>query len=52
MAHSMNLKVIAESVETKEQMQKLEEMGCDEMQGFIFSKPVPAEQIPFILRNE
>lgn len=50
LAHNMNLKVIAESVETEEQMKKLEELGCDEMQGFLFSKPLPPHQIPSLIK--
>src|SRR6185503_7041623 len=43
LAHSMKLKVVAEGVETKEQSRLLRLLSCDEMQGFLFSKPVPAE---------
>jgi len=43
LAHSMKLKVVAEGVETEEQSRQLLSLGCDEMQGFLFSKPVPAE---------
>ncbi|HSP56596.1 MAG TPA: EAL domain-containing protein, partial [Dehalococcoidia bacterium] len=42
MAHSLNLVVTAEGVETTEQLTFLRETGCDEFQGYIFSKPVPA----------
>jgi diguanylate cyclase (GGDEF)-like protein/PAS domain S-box-containing protein len=44
MAHSMKLKVIAEGVETKSQLTFLRERGCDELQGFYFSKPLPAAE--------
>jgi PAS domain S-box-containing protein/diguanylate cyclase (GGDEF)-like protein len=43
LAHSLKLKVVAEGVETEEQSRLLRLMGCDEMQGFLFSKPVPSE---------
>jgi PAS domain S-box-containing protein/diguanylate cyclase (GGDEF)-like protein len=43
LAHSLNLKVVAEGVETDEQSRLLRLLGCDEMQGFVFSKPVPSE---------
>jgi diguanylate cyclase (GGDEF)-like protein/PAS domain S-box-containing protein len=43
LAHSMKLKVVAEGVETEEQERLLRVLGCDEMQGFLFSKAVPAE---------
>jgi diguanylate cyclase (GGDEF)-like protein len=42
LAHSLKLKVVAEGVETQEQRQLLTLMACDEMQGFLFSKAVPA----------
>jgi diguanylate cyclase (GGDEF)-like protein len=43
LAHAMKLKVVAEGVETDEQSRLLRLLGCDEIQGFLFSKPVPAE---------
>jgi EAL domain-containing protein (putative c-di-GMP-specific phosphodiesterase class I) len=42
LAHSLNLKVVAEDVETEEQSRLLWLLSCDEMQGFLFSKLVPA----------
>lgn len=41
MAHSLDMNVIAEGVETKEELTLLEEYGCDEIQGYYFSKPMP-----------
>ena len=43
LAHSLKLKVVAEGVETEEQSRLLRLLNCDEMQGFLFSKPVPSE---------
>jgi diguanylate cyclase (GGDEF)-like protein/PAS domain S-box-containing protein len=43
LAHALNLKVVAEGVETEEQVSLLRVLNCDEMQGYLFSKPVSAE---------
>jgi EAL domain-containing protein (putative c-di-GMP-specific phosphodiesterase class I) len=43
LAHSLKLNVVAEGVETEEQSRLLRLLNCDEMQGFLFSEPVPAE---------
>ncbi|MEO8331390.1 MAG: EAL domain-containing protein [Gallionella sp.] len=43
LAHALKLKVVAEGVETEEQSRLLRLLSCDEMQGYLFSKPVPAE---------
>jgi EAL domain-containing protein (putative c-di-GMP-specific phosphodiesterase class I) len=46
MAKSLKLKVIAEGVEDEAQMSFLREHHCDEIQGYYFSKPVRAAEIP------
>ena len=51
MAHSLKLKVVAEGVETTEQLDLLAEAGCDEIQGFYFSRPVSAQDIEHLLRE-
>lgn len=52
MAKNLNLRVIAEGVETPEQFAFLKSHGCDECQGYLFSKPQPAEAIAQILANQ
>jgi EAL domain-containing protein (putative c-di-GMP-specific phosphodiesterase class I) len=49
MAHSLNLDVIAEGVETEEQRQLLMNKGCIHFQGYLFGKPVPIEQFEALL---
>ena len=43
LAHALKLKVVAEGVETEEQLRQLRLLHCDEMQGYLFGKPVPVE---------
>src|SRR5262249_17233348 len=45
LAHTLGLKVIAEGVEEDEQMRLLRELGCDQIQGFLVSRPLPADKI-------
>jgi diguanylate cyclase (GGDEF)-like protein/PAS domain S-box-containing protein len=49
MARALGLRTVAEGVETETQRQVLTDMGCDEMQGFVFSPPVPADAITTLL---
>jgi diguanylate cyclase (GGDEF)-like protein/PAS domain S-box-containing protein len=51
MGKSLNLTVVAEGVETLEQQTFLQEHNCDEMQGFLFSKPIPGDQFAALLRH-
>lgn len=51
MGKSLNLRVIAEGVESAEDLAFLRRHDCDEAQGFYFSEPVPAEQFADILRK-
>jgi diguanylate cyclase (GGDEF)-like protein/PAS domain S-box-containing protein len=51
LAHRMRLGVVAEGVETEAQAGYLRQNGCDEMQGFLFSKPVPAEEFAELARR-
>ena len=51
MGHALGLKVLAEGVETEEQARVLREHGCDEVQGFLYSRPVSAEKLLGMLGN-
>jgi EAL domain-containing protein (putative c-di-GMP-specific phosphodiesterase class I) len=49
MSHRLKIKSLAEGVETKEQLDFLLSQGCDEIQGYVFSKPMPSEQFEEML---
>ena len=49
MAKHLGMEVITEGVETKEQLQKLTQLGCDMFQGYYFSKPIPVAAFESLL---
>ena len=51
LAHTLGLKVIAEGVEDDDQLRLLRELGCDQIQGYLVGRPVPAEQMDGLLRR-
>ena len=51
MAHSLDVRVVAEGVETVEQLDFLRQRGCDEIQGYYFARPLPASEISRLLLN-
>jgi diguanylate cyclase (GGDEF)-like protein len=51
LARELNIRVIAEGVETEAQLELLRRWGCEQVQGYFFSKPLPAEQITRLLRR-
>ena len=51
MAHSLKLEVVAEGVEEKAQLEILKSQGCDILQGYLFSKPLPANEVINILEQ-
>jgi diguanylate cyclase (GGDEF)-like protein/PAS domain S-box-containing protein len=51
MAHAMHVKVIAEGVENREQLSLLKELGCDEIQGYIYSRAKPKDEATLLLRS-
>jgi EAL domain-containing protein (putative c-di-GMP-specific phosphodiesterase class I) len=52
LAHGMGVKVVAEGVEEKDQYTLLREIGCNYAQGYLFSRPIPAQEFEQILRDE
>jgi EAL domain-containing protein (putative c-di-GMP-specific phosphodiesterase class I) len=51
LAHNLGLKVVAEGVEDRATVDCLRDMGCDEIQGYYLSRPVPADEIAVWLQN-
>lgn len=52
LAHSLGMSVVAEGAETREQAELLGAEGCEEMQGYYFSRPLPAEQFLELLKSD
>lgn len=51
MLHSLGTKIVAEGVETKEMVEALDELGCDYLQGYYYSKPLPKEDFVAFLKD-
>jgi EAL domain-containing protein (putative c-di-GMP-specific phosphodiesterase class I) len=51
LGHTLGLTVAAEGVETEDQRQALAAMGCDELQGYLFSRALPEEEVAGLLLN-
>ena len=52
MSHGVGLNVVAEGVETKEQVERLRELGCDYVQGYYFAKPMPSGEYEELLKTQ
>jgi len=52
MTHNLGKKILAEGVEREDQVQALLEMGCDYGQGFLFGRPMPAEQVASLINQK
>jgi EAL domain-containing protein (putative c-di-GMP-specific phosphodiesterase class I) len=52
LAQNLGVKIVAEGVETEQQLKFLSQRMCDEVQGFYCYEPMPAEEIEAVLRNE
>jgi len=51
LGHELGLDIIAEGVETEPQRDYLKHLNCDMLQGFLYSKPLPAEQVVDFIRR-
>ena len=51
LAHSLNMKIVAEGVESQGQLDYLKSQGCQELQGFLFSRPISAQEVSELLEK-
>jgi EAL domain-containing protein (putative c-di-GMP-specific phosphodiesterase class I) len=51
LGHSLSIRITAEGVETLEQLERLREEGCTEVQGYLFSRPRPASEVPMLIER-
>lgn len=51
MSHRLKIKSLAEGVETQDQLEFLISQGCDEIQGYVFSKPMPASEFEYMIKE-
>lgn len=52
LGHTLGLEIVSEGVETKEQLELLKQQGCDVIQGYLISRPIPASEVPAFLKKE
>ena len=52
MSNKLGLELLAEGVETKEQVDLLRSIGCDQVQGYYYAKPMPAEEVFALLKEK
>lgn len=52
LSHGLGLKVVAEGVETRAQLERVADLGCDYSQGYLFARPQPANELDFLLSSQ
>jgi EAL domain-containing protein (putative c-di-GMP-specific phosphodiesterase class I) len=51
LAANLGLRAVAEGIETKYQLDRLRELGCDQAQGYLFARPLPPSDVPDALQH-